>query len=285
MDKLINFGIRAQKYLPDEITGVFTKKICTRIGRSRKFSNKLRYAKTYKIRWEDSLKCKDSKSLEQCVRKFSTLDDLFAREIKPELTIPDSAEPTAIVSPAECYARKVAANRTFDIKGAKYSLKKLLNKEDVPAKSEIFIFRLAPEQYHRFHSPIKSQIVKISDVGGTYKSVNPILLDDVPVLQENYRKIIEFENGMYMVTVGATCVGSVNLLVKEGDKVKHGQDMGAFGFGGSCIALVVPYKIAKYNNNISANEKLFRPGEMVCTFSMENISNVTRKTSRKTTKQ
>ena len=282
MEKLIDFGIKAQKYLPDEITGVFTKKICTRIGRSRKFSNKLRFAKTYKIKWEDSLKCKDAKSVEECVRKFSTLDDLFAREIKPELTKPESTDPNTIISPAECYARKVAAHRTFDIKGANYSLKKLLNKEDVPTKSEIFIFRLAPEQYHRFHSPITSKIVKISEVGGTYKSVNPILLDDVPVLQENYRKIIEFENGMYMVTVGATCVGSVNLLVKEGDKVKHGQDIGAFGFGGSCIALVVPYKIVKFNNNISANEKVFRPGEMVCTFSMANTQQTSRKTSRKT---
>jgi phosphatidylserine decarboxylase len=272
MENLIHLGIKSQKYLPDEITDVFTKKICSKIGRSRKFSNKLRFAKTYKIRWEDSRKCKETKSVEECVRKFSTLDDLFAREIKPQLTQPESTELNAIVSPAECYARKVAADKNFNIKGASYSLKKLLNKDDVPSKSEIFIFRLAPEQYHRIHSPIKSKIVKITAVGGTYKSVNPILLDDVPVLQENYRKIIEFENGMYMVTVGATCVGSVNLSVKEGEQVVHGQDMGAFGFGGSCIALVVPYKIVKYNNNISTNEKLFRPGQIVCRFALRKVN-------------
>lgn len=272
MNNIIGFGIRAQKYLPDAISDAFTTKICTQIGRSRKYENKLRFAKTYKIKWEDATKCAGSNSLESCVKKFTTLNDLFAREIKSELTKPDSTAAQAIVSPAECYARKISASRSFDIKGAKYTLAQLLQRTEVPEKSTVFIFRLAPEQYHRIHSPTASKITDITSVGGTYKSVNPILLNDIPVLQQNFRRIIDFENGLIMIAVGATCVGSIDLTVKPGSKVKHGDDMGAFGFGGSCIVLVVPYKLSDLNKKLSTNEKLLRPGEFVGTIRQQGSS-------------
>jgi len=258
------FGIKAQKYLPDALSEAFTKRVCSKIGQSRKYENKLRFAKTYKIKWQDALKCKNAPNLESCIRKFSTLDDLFSREISPNLTKPASTQKDVLVSPAECYARKAHATKSFEIKGAKYTLKQFLDKEDVPEKSTIFVFRLAPEQYHRIHSPMETSVKSVKSVGGTYKSVNPIILNDLPVLQQNYRKIIEFENGIIMVAVGATCVGSVNLSVKPGSKVKHGDDIGAFSFGGSCIVLVVPYKIKDVNKKLSTNEKLISPGEFIC---------------------
>ena len=136
----------------------------------------------------------------------------------------------------------------------------------MPNKSKIYVFRLAPEQYHRFHSPTASKVVSIKEVGGTYKSVNPILLDSESVLQENYRKIIEFENGIFMVTVGATCVGSVKLSIKKGSSVKHGDDIGYFEFGGSCIVLVIPKVLEKHNKSITKNEGLIGTGKWVCQF-------------------
>ena len=75
-----------------------------------------------------------------------------------------------------------------------------------------------------------------------------------------------------MIAVGATCVGSVDLTVKPGSKVNHGDDIGSFGFGGSCIALVVPYAIADANKKLSSNEKLLRPGESVCTILKSGLS-------------
>jgi len=272
MDELIHVGISAQKYLPRQITDFFTKKICTKIGKSRRLENKLRFAKTYKIKWQDAMKCKSTKSIESCVKKFDTLDDLFSRKISPELTKTDYRTKHYIVSPAECYARKVSSTTRFHIKGANYSLIDLIKKTQIPKKSTIFIFRLAPEHYHRIHSPTNSIIKIIREVGGTYMSVNPTLLNDIPVLERNYRKIIEFENGLIMVIVGATCIGSIDLSVKNGDKVVHGQDMGAFGFGGSCIALVVPNILERVNKKLSTNEIIFKPGEWVCkTRSSNNV--------------
>jgi len=233
------------------------------MGKTTRKSAKIHFAKTYKIDWAKARLCKESKSLNDCIDKFETLNDLFARKIDPILTKPEETGPRDIVSPAQCYARRLNATNVFSIKGAQYTLKTLLARETVPQKSEIFIFRLAPEQYHRFHSPTSSRIKDIKEQGGSYKSVNPILLNSIPVLQQNYRKIIDFENGLIMVTVGATCVGSVKLTIKKGDKVKHGDDIGFFEFGGSCIALIVPNTLKKINKKLSVNETIIEPGTFI----------------------
>jgi phosphatidylserine decarboxylase len=266
MEALVNIGIEAQKYLPGFVSEKFTKNICSLIGKSTRKADKLRYATTYKIDWKQARKCKGVDSLEMCIDKFKTVNDLFARKIDPSLTRPEKNGQYDIISPAESYVRVESADSEFNIKGAKYSVKKLLDREDVPQHSHIFIFRLAPDQYHRFHSPTTSKVVKIKEVGGAYRSVNPILLDTVSVLQENYRKIVDFENGIVLVAIGATCVGSVKLSIKTGSKVKHGDDIGYFEFGGSCIALVVPHKQIKKLKKINKNETFIDPGKWVCTF-------------------
>jgi phosphatidylserine decarboxylase len=266
MESFVGIGIKAQKVLPTFLSTAFTKRACSSIGKSKSPAIKKRFAKTYKIDWKQARKCKTARSLDACLKKFSDLNDLFARKIDPKLTEPEKTGKKDIVSPAQSYVRKVLAKKTFKIKGANYTLKELLDTDKVPEKATILIFRLAPDQYHRFHSPTDSVITSIREVSGVYKSVNPILLDSVPVLQQNYRKIVEFKNGIQMAIVGATCVGSVKLSVKVGDSVKHGTDMGTFEFGGSCIALVIPHTLKSVLKRITTNEKLIQPGTWVSTF-------------------
>jgi len=266
METLVNMGIHAQKYLPGFVSENFTKNICSLMGKSTRKADKMRYATTYKIDWKQARKCKSVNSLDACVDKFKTVNDLFARKIDPNLTKPEKTGRCDIISPAESYVRVESAESEFNIKGAKYSVKKLLDREDAPENSHIFIFRLAPDQYHRFHSPTMSSVVKTKTISGAYRSVNPILLDSMPVLQTNYRKIVDFANGIVLVAIGATCVGSVKLSIKAGSKVKHGDDIGYFEFGGSCIALIVPHKLIKKHTKITQNEKLIKPGAWVCSF-------------------
>lgn len=277
METVVKASIMAQKYLPDFVSEKFTKRICTLMGKTRKHSDKLRFARTYKIKWKQAELCKNDGKLEDCVDKFPTLNDLFARKIRTALTKPERTGLKDIVSPAQCYARRIEAGEDFDIKGAKYTLQKLLRSSEVPLKSTLFIFRLAPEQYHRIHSPTLSIVKNIRSVGGTYKSVNPILLDSEPVLQENYRKIIDFKNGLIMVTVGATCVGSVKLTIKKDSAVKHGDDLGAFEFGGSCIVLIVPFDITSANN-LCKEERIIEPGSWVCSYNqnMKKLKSASR---------
>jgi phosphatidylserine decarboxylase len=243
------------------------------MGKSRKLSDRLNFARTYKINWKQSVRCRNSSNLESRVKKFQNLDALFQRRIQRKFTKSQATKPTDIICPAECFARKVSANRNFKIKGVNYSLEKLLQlqeqEQQLQEQSTVYIFRLAPEHYHRIHAPTASKIVDIKEAGGNYHSVNPIMLHSSPVLQENYRKIITFENGLYLVAVGATCVGSVHLTVNVGTTVTHGQDMGTFGFGGSCLVLVVPTvygsppTVYASQSTVSAQEKHLMPGVLL----------------------
>lgn len=267
MENIIKLGIHSQKYLPPIIFNRFTKKNGSRMGKSRKLVDRVNFAKTYKINWKRAAACSDSEDLESCVKKFKNLNAFFQRKLPIEESRPESSKPHDIISPAECFARKVVANREFHIKGVKYTLNELLQTDKVLEHATIYIFRLAPEHIHRIYSPTTSKVVEIKSKGGNYHSVNPIMLHSYPVLQTNYRKIIEFENGLYLVAVGATCIGSVHLSVKVGSNVKHGEDIGTFGFGGSCIVLVIPYKITAEHTKITTDEKHIQPGILISSYS------------------
>lgn len=265
MDRLVELGIHAQKFLPKFLATNFTKNTCSKLGKSRKLSDRINYAKTYKLKWDQAKRCVNSPNLESCMKKFQNLDALFQRQILPKFTKPESTAPNVILSPAECFVRKVHSNKSFHIKGANYTLEELIQ-SPTPTKATIYIFRLAPEHYHRIHSPVNSKIRSIKAVGGDYSSVNPIMLESRPVLQENYRKIIELENGMYLAAIGATCIGSVYLNVKSGDNIKYGQDLGTFGFGGSCVVLVVPQTIKTAHVKITTNESYLMPGKLLASY-------------------
>lgn len=270
MDSIIKLGITAQKYTPAFLSRVFTRKVCSSYGKSTDFTTKYNFAKKYKINHRITRRCSRVKDLKQCIPRFKTLDDIFSRKILSRYTRPVSTKPNAIVSPAECMGRIESATDTFLIKDAPYTLSTLLDipKYKVPKKSTVYIFRLAPEHYHRIHSPVSSKITNIHTTGGEYKSVNPILLDDIPVLQTNHRKILTLENGMYFIAIGATCVGTIELSIKSGSKIEHGQDLGTFKFGGSCLVLVVPQKISKAHIHLTQNESFLRPGQHISDFKL-----------------
>lgn len=268
MEKLQEFGIGLQKFVPNFILKKLTKTLCSKAGKSTSLANKLRFIKTYKVDWKRATLCRNSANSEICAGNFKTLDDFFQRHIPASETKPKSNKPNAIVSPAECFVRRVSSKDTFSIKKADYNLSTLIDKKAstvVSPGASIYIFRLAPEHYHRIHAPFDSEIVNIKTVQGSYRSVNPIVLNSKPVLQENFRKIMELKNGMFFIAIGATCVGSIILNVKKGSKIVKGQDLGTFGFGGSCLVLVIPNELGKIKEKlkITTEEQHIQPGTIL----------------------
>lgn len=62
------------------------------------------------------------------------------------------------------------------IKGRQFSIKKLLGKELEGEASRyeggsLCIFRLAPQDYHRYHSPVDGKIGRMSRIAGEYYTV------------------------------------------------------------------------------------------------------------------
>ncbi|KNZ57843.1 phosphatidylserine decarboxylase [Puccinia sorghi] len=100
------------------------------------------------------------------------------------------------------------------------------------------IFRLAPQDYHRFHAPIDGKIVDVEYMEGQYYTVNPMgIRSQIDVFGENVRVVVciqtEKFNKVFCVFVGAMMVGSINMSIKLGDQVKKGDDIGYFAFGQS----------------------------------------------------
>jgi phosphatidylserine decarboxylase precursor len=254
---LQKLGIQAQLVAPPIFLKAFTKYTCKNKGTSTDRKTLKQFAETYKIRWRDARKCQSSKNLDQCVAKFKDLNDLFTRKIKPSLTRvakTHKVKPLRIVSPAECRSRIVSptkgdAHGEFHIKNAKYTMKELLGTKAatwVKKPQTVAVFRLAPSDYHRVHSPVDARVVDVQDIEGEYYSVDSFMLPRKAVLQKNARKVLSLElaKGVRgaLVIIGATCVGSIDVPIQKGAKIRKGQDLGDFKFGGSCVVLVLDHK-------------------------------------------
>jgi len=178
---------------------------------------------------------------------FKNFNEFFYRKLKPAFRkIYDNNNPLHATSAADS---RLHVFETIDsatkiwIKGKNFSLNHLLRDEKIAAQYEggsIAIFRLAPQDYHRFHSPVEGEIVDIVELTGTYYTVNPVAVrSETDVFTENKRcrvhiKSPQFGDVMY-ITVGATMVGSIIFTVKKGQKIKKGDEIGYFAFGGSTV--------------------------------------------------
>lgn len=159
-------------------------------------------------------------------------------------------------SPADC---RLTAFPTIDlatkywIKGYGFSLSKLLGSDELAQMFDggsMVIARLAPQDYHRWHSPVTGSVVSINDIPGTYYTVNPQAINEpgtLDVFCENKRSVMTMKRAatgspVAVIAVGAMLVGSIkyNEGVSEGAEVRRGQCLGAFYYGGSTVIVVYP---------------------------------------------
>jgi len=104
------------------------------------------------------------------------------------------------------------------------------------------IYRLAPQDYHRFHTPVAGTITHISYVLGSLFSVSAdaAVSKNAAFLNQRHVLIInspEFGTVAY-VAVGATCVGSTVITRSVGDTITKGEELGFMQFGGSTVVLL-----------------------------------------------
>ncbi|KAI5964134.1 PSD2 [Candida pseudojiufengensis] len=203
---------------------------------------------------------------------YPTFNEFFYRKLKPNARlIEDEKNDKIVSSPADC--RCVAFSSVDEatelwIKGRNFTIAKLFNGDlqdnsNIPFKAEdlsIGVFRLAPQDYHRFHSPISGTIGEIKHINGEYYTVNPIAIrSELDVFGENIRSIIPIHTEEFgtvlMIAVGAMMVGSIVLTVKPGDKIKRGDEIGYFKFGGSTIILLFNKNKFVLDSDISSNSK------------------------------
>lgn len=187
--------------------------------------------------------------LSDCLEeKFSTFNEFFYRKLKPNSRPLESTDQRIAISPADC--RCTAFNGIEDaqqvwIKGRSFTVKKLLGDAYSPQfeQCSVGVFRLAPQDYHRFHCPVDGVIGEPNWIQGEYYTVNPMAVrSHLDVFGENVRVVVPIDTQRFgkvmFVAVGAMMVGSTVLTVNSGDAVKRGDELGYFKFGGStCLVL------------------------------------------------
>lgn len=206
--------------------------------------------------------------------KFETFNDFFYRKLKPGARPVEAQEEDRIaVSPADCRCTTfvtVDSATELWIKGRNFSVAKLFNGNYIglentdlysSGKCSIGIFRLAPQDYHRFHCPVTGKIGPIKYIEGEYYTVNPMAIrSDLDVYGENVRVIVPIETEHFgtvvMVAVGAMMVGSTIITVEEGQTVQRGEEVGYFKFGGSTVLLLFENSKFKFDHDLVDNSSL-----------------------------
>ena len=213
---------------------------------------------------------------------FKNFNEFFYRALKPEArpcSAPD--RPEVIVSPADC--RTVVFNTIDDatriwVKGREFSIDHLIGSVyplDVKRYKggSMGIFRLAPQDYHRFHIPVDGVLGTPKALEGEYYTVNPMAIRSaLDVYGENVRVVVPIDtvaHGRVMyVCIGAMMVGSTVITRKPGEKVKRAEELGYFKFGGSTILLFfepgrMVYDDDLIENSTGAVETLVSPASQV----------------------
>lgn len=198
---------------------------------------------------------------------FKNFNDFFYRQLKPDArpcSAPDDSK--IIVSPAD--SRSVVFNTMDDatkiwVKGRDYSVDKLFS-DAYPLEAKRYkggslgIFRLAPQDYHRFHVPVDGVLGTPKELPGEYYTVNPMAIRSaLDVYGDNIRVCIPIDSvshGRVMfVCIGAMMVGSTVITRKAGDKVKRAEELGYFKFGGSTVLLLFEPGVMVYDDDLIAN--------------------------------
>ncbi|KWU43859.1 hypothetical protein RHOSPDRAFT_34660 [Rhodotorula sp. JG-1b] len=207
--------------------------------------------------------------LEPDITKYRTFNEFFYRRLKPDARPPAHPEdPDVVSSAADC---RLTVFQTVDkakeiwIKGHNFTVPHLLGDEKLAKdfeNGEIAVFRLAPADYHRYHSPIAGTVGKSNSIEGSYFTVNPVCVnEDLDVFTKNKRDVTMLScnrsNGstvpVAFVQVGAMLVGSIVRTQEEGKKIKRADELGYFAYGGSTIIALFPPRLVQWDADLLQN--------------------------------
>ncbi len=166
----------------------------------------------------------DLTEAERSLADFATFQEFFTRRLKADAR-PVEPGLGVLPSPADgvlSIAGSLATDTLIQAKGIDYTLDALLGgKEDAdPYRGGSYaVVYLAPNNYHRVHSPWQGEIVKWRYIAGPLYPVNRLGIQHVPGLFARNERIIghchtEFGPAA-LIMVGATCVGHMRVCFSD----------------------------------------------------------------------
>ena len=201
---------------------------------------------------------------------FKSWNDFFTRKLKPGVRPIIDADNNKFVNSA-CdstifrISYNVKPNTSFWIKSQPYSIDSMLNGDkkyiDKFTGGSIYQAFLNPFNYHRWHSPINGTIEKAYVLDGLYFAQLTELGED-PNDEEKSMAYITNVNRRALIfikadnkKIGTICVMPVGMVeisscninknIKPGHKVKKGDELGFFAYGGSTHCLFFEPNVIK----------------------------------------
>jgi phosphatidylserine decarboxylase len=191
---------------------------------------------------------------------YKSWDDFFTREFRPGVRPVARPDDDAIIvnaceSAPYRIARHVKQHDRFWIKSQPYSSTHMLANDTLAplfAGGTVYQAYLSPLSYHRWHSPVSGTVIKAYVKDGTYYSEAPSEGFDPAGPNDSQGYItevatralifIEADNPdiglMCVLPVGMAEVSSCQITVYEGQRVRKGDQIGMFHFGGSTHCLI-----------------------------------------------
>lgn len=155
------------------------------------------------------------------INAYATFGDFFIRAHKPgsrPIYAKNDATKAVVVADSRVVVYEtVAESKKIWIKGADFAITNLLmDKQLGPLFDDgsVASFRLSPQDYHRYHSPVSGKIKLFRSLPGDYYQVDPMALrSDLDILSKNARDYVVIESDEFgdvlFVAIGATDVGTV----------------------------------------------------------------------------
>jgi len=206
---------------------------------------------------------------------YKSFNDFFTRDIKKGLR-PFSRNENDLVSPCDgrLTAYTVKPDGTFHIKNSIYTIEDLLKDKSLAdefADGVCLIFRLTPDDYHRYAYIDDGESVSSKKITGVLHSVRPLAVGKYKVYAQNAREyeVLQTKNfgKVIQIEVGALFVGRIKNY-SNGHTFKRGDEKGMFEFGGSTIVMLFQLNMisldqAIYKNTRDNIETIVRMGSKI----------------------
>ncbi len=194
------------------------------------------------------------------ISSFTCFNDFFHRRINRDFIA--NAGPNHILSPADgsllAYSN-IRWTTPVSVKHSQITAAQLFTsdgkeKPDDFDSIDMFIIRLAPTDYHRFHFPCSCLPVDNREIPGKYLPVHPAAMDVFPrvhTINHRHVGIFQHEHSRFIqVEVGAFAVGCIQQTWHDMGKQNGMSEKGLFKLGGSTVILIFPHGILNIDEDL-----------------------------------
>lgn len=177
-------------------------------------------------------------------QEFSDFNEFFTRQRKNYVNQTEGNELPAIAD-SKLLVLPISTEQVFTVKDVPYTLEELLEDGELAEYFQgglCLIFRLSPQDYHRYVYPDEGRCGKTVEIPGVLHTVNP-LGGRLGVYRRNTRHYTLLETTHFgkvlQMEVGALLVGKIQNHHPMGERFEKLQEKGYFAYGGSTVILLL----------------------------------------------